>query len=308
MISQNGLFNLKLINKKMKPPKLLKETFIILLAIAPLLYYFYLWSSLPESIPIHFDAIGNPNGYGSKNIIGSVLLFLTVGIYLFFKYIPRVYNKNNFTIDPKTFENLRFIMALFFSTLCFMIIFSVQQGKINSSLLYIIIAFLISILGNYMGNVRPNNLFENKFKWSNKDEFVWKKTQNFIGKLWFFSGIVLAFIIIILPKEMEAYGLFIGMIIILVFLPIGYSYVIYLINKKALKRNKLSETHSNTEESESRNSDPWIGLFYVNSSDKRVLVPKRTPGMGWTLNFGNPYAYILLIAIILIILITNYLT
>jgi len=292
----------------MKPPKLLKETFIILLSIAPLLYYFYLWSSLSETIPIHFDTTGNPNGYGSKNTMGIVLLFLTVGIYLFFKFIPRVYNKNSFTIDAKTFEKLRFIMALFFSTLCFMIIFSVQNGKINSSLLYIIIAFLISILGNYMGNVRPNNLFENKFKWTSKDEFVWKKTQNFIGKLWFVSGIVLALIIIILPKEMKAYGLFIGMIIILVLLPIWYSYVIYLNNKKALKRNKLSETHSITEESESRNSDPWIGLFYVNSRDKRLLVPKRTPGMGWTINFGNPTSYILLIVIILIIVLFQYFT
>ncbi|MBU1012782.1 MAG: DUF1648 domain-containing protein, partial [Bacteroidetes bacterium] len=297
-----------LINKKMKAQKPLKEIFIVLVTIAPLLYYFYLWSSLPETIPIHFDAIGNPNGYGSKNIITIVLLILTVGIYLFLKFIPRVYNKNSFTIDPKTFENLRFIMALFFSTLCFMIIFSVQQGKINSSLLYIIIAFLISILGNYMGNVRPNNLFKNKFKWTNKDEFVWKKTQNFIGKLWFVSGIALALIIIFLPKELEAYVLFIGMMIILVILPAGYSYIIYLNNKKALKRNELSETLANTVESESRNSDPWIGLFYVNSRDKRVLVPKRTPGMGWTLNFGNPYAYILLIAIVLIILMTNYLT
>jgi uncharacterized membrane protein len=49
-------------------------------------------------------------------------------------------------------------------------------------------------------------------------------------------------------------------------------------------------------------------MFYFNRSDKRIMVPKLTPGMGWTLNFGNPYAYILLIAIILITLITNYFT
>jgi len=292
----------------MKTTKIFKEVLIGVIAIAPVFYYFYLWNSLPETIPIHFDATGNPNGYGSKNMMGIVLLFLTVGIYLFFKFIPRVYNKNSFTIDSKTFEKLRFIMALFFSTLCFMIIFSIQNGKINSSFLYIIIAFLISILGNYMGNVRPNNLFENKFKWTNKDEFVWKKTQAFIGKLWFVSGIILALIIIILPKEMEVYALFIGMLIILVLLPIGYSYVIYLNNKKALKLNKISENQSNKAESDSRNSDPWIGLFYVNNSDKRVLVPKRTPGMGWTLNFGNPYSYILLILIVLLIVLLQYFT
>ncbi len=27
------------------------------------------WSSLPATIPIHFDAVGNPDGYGSKGMI-----------------------------------------------------------------------------------------------------------------------------------------------------------------------------------------------------------------------------------------------
>jgi len=40
------------------------------------------------------------------------------------------------------------------------------------------------------------------------------------------------------------------------------------------------------------------GIFYFNRKDGRIVVPKRISGMGWTLNFGNIYAYILLILII----------
>jgi uncharacterized membrane protein len=58
----------------------------------------------------------------------------------------------------------------------------------------------------------------------------------------------------------------------------------------------------NWEEDESK-KDPshWkMGLFYFNMKDKRLFVPKRF-GIGLTLNFGNPGAF--LIAAFLIVLI-----
>ena len=56
-----------------------------------------------------------------------------------------------------------------------------------------------------------------------------------------------------------------------------------------------------------KDPDNWKGIFYVNRKDPRVLVPKLTPITGWTLNFGNPYTYISVGAIILILLVSNYL-
>jgi len=45
------------------------------------------------------------------------------------------------------------------------------------------------------------------------------------------------------------------------------------------------------------------GLFYSNPKDSRIFVPKSNPWMGWTLNFANPYAYIVIAAILLFIII-----
>lgn len=39
------------------------------------------------------------------------------------------------------------------------------------------------------------------------------------------------------------------------------------------------------------------GIFYFNPKDKRVIVPKRLKGMGWTLNFANFRSYVILILI-----------
>lgn len=45
----------------------------------------------------------------------------------------------------------------------------------------------------------------------------------------------------------------------------------------------------------------WRGPFYFNRKDPRISVPKQDPTLGFTFNFANPHAYIIVIAIILIL-------
>jgi uncharacterized membrane protein len=40
------------------------------------------------------------------------------------------------------------------------------------------------------------------------------------------------------------------------------------------------------------------GLFYFNPDDLRGVVPKRNRRMGWTLNFAQPLAWVIVLAII----------
>ena len=47
-------------------------------------------------------------------------------------------------------------------------------------------------------------------------------------------------------------------------------------------------------------------IFYFNPKDKRVIVPKRNRYLGWTLNFGNINAYLLVGFIILVLLLYKF--
>ncbi len=52
-----------------------------------------------------------------------------------------------------------------------------------------------------------------------------------------------------------------------------------------------------------KNPSNWkAGIFYFNPADPRVIVPKHISMMGWTLNFASPYAYISMIAIVMLII------
>jgi uncharacterized membrane protein len=53
------------------------------------------------------------------------------------------------------------------------------------------------------------------------------------------------------------------------------------------------------------NKDPRnykFNFIYWNKWDKRIIVPKRIPALGWTLNFANPVSYIILIVFVLLVI------
>ena len=58
----------------------------------------------------------------------------------------------------------------------------------------------------------------------------------------------------------------------------------------------------------SKNPNNWKGVFYFNRKDPRLIVPKLNPAMGWTFNFASPYSYLLILAVILIIVFSQYFT
>jgi uncharacterized membrane protein len=55
---------------------------------------------------------------------------------------------------------------------------------------------------------------------------------------------------------------------------------------------------------EAMSKDPanWWGPFYFNQKDPRIGVPKFNSSMGWTMNMGNFFTYLILIGLIALIL------
>jgi len=54
---------------------------------------------------------------------------------------------------------------------------------------------------------------------------------------------------------------------------------------------------TNNDEKESKN---YFLIFYWNPHDKRIFVPKRY-GVGWTVNFGNPFSILAFVGTLVII-------
>ena len=133
--------------------------------------------------------------------------------------------KANYAIFEGSYYKLRLIMAIFFGLINTTVIWGVVNNA-NSVQRFIplTIFFLFMLIGNYMGNIRPNYFVGIKVPWTLNSDEVWVRTHKMAGKLWFWgslAGILLYFVV----DKMER--VFIPLLIVLVVVPIVYSYVIY---------------------------------------------------------------------------------
>lgn len=66
----------------------------IICIIGSIIYLFFAYQNLPEMIPIHFNAQGDADNWGSKNtifIMPGIAIILFVGLF-FLSKVPHVYN------------------------------------------------------------------------------------------------------------------------------------------------------------------------------------------------------------------------
>ncbi len=206
----------------MKREKIIQELVLIILALLPVLYLFMNWSLLPESIPVHFDLKGNPNGYGSR----WVYVIMPLGLYLLMVVLPKIDpRKANYDVFESSYFKLRLILGIFFG----MITVSVIWGIVNNSnaiqkFMPLSMFFLFMLIGNYLGNIRPNYFVGIKVPWTLNSDEVWTRTHKMAGKLWFWGSLIGMALYFVVDK-MEY--VFIPLLVILVVVPVVYSYVIY---------------------------------------------------------------------------------
>ena len=206
----------------MKKEKLFQELILIVLTILPIIYLAVSWNILPESMPIHFDAQGQPNGYGSR----YVYVWMPIGIYFLMLVLPKIDPRgSNYFVFQESYFKLRLILSIFIGFLDSAIIWSVvNKADSVQKILPLTIFFLFMLIGNYMGNFRPNYFVGIKVPWTLNSDEVWIRTHKMAGKLWFWGSLA-AIGLYFLVDRFE--WVMIPLLVILVVVPIVYSYVIY---------------------------------------------------------------------------------
>lgn len=189
------------------------------------------WIQLPagQGIPVHWNAAGEADRFGSK-FEGLLLLpLITIGITLLLAVLPR--------ISPKG-ENIQrsgsAYMATWGATLLLMLAVYVAgladifgwmtnpMGKIVQTAFGL---FLI-VMGNYMGKIRHNYMFGVRTPWTIASEQSWNKTHRITGKLWVLIGALTLVTAWFLSGSISAYILLVGMLGSTAFAMI-YSYLVW---------------------------------------------------------------------------------
>lgn len=202
---------------------LTRELPILAILIAPIIYLLIVWDKLPDQFPVHWNIKGEADKYGSKYIMP----LMNIGLYLLLLILPKIDpRKKNYDIFSSTYFKLRLILVLFFSAIIAVIITKSIGFDIDMDRIVVIgVVLLFTVLGNYMGTIKPNWFIGIKLPWTLDNETVWRKTHYLAGKIWFWTGLILLILSFILPKTILNLIVF-SAISVMVIIPIIFSYII----------------------------------------------------------------------------------
>ena len=199
----------------------------LLLITAPLAYAAYLYPSLPDTIPTHFNISGEADAYGGKDsIFLGPGIMAVVGIFVFIllsnikSFDPKRYKAD----DDGLYKKFALFTVAFLSMISFIIVFSASNHSITiGKLLLPALGIAFAGFGWYMPKIHQNYFAGFKLPWTLENEDNWNETHKLAGKIWIYGGVAQAIAAILLPN-VAGFIVFFSITFIMVIIPTVFSY------------------------------------------------------------------------------------
>ncbi|MED4153884.1 SdpI family protein [Priestia aryabhattai] len=182
---------------------------------------------LPATMPIHWGANGEADGFATKINAMILTVGIMVLIYFVIAFVPRIDpRKENYKYFSKTYNILlNAVLLLFFFVNMSTILQGLGYNVPMSYIAPIMAGLVFIIIGNYLQRVRSNYFMGIRTPWTLSNETVWKKTHRLSGKIFFIGGLLIL-ISAFLPDGYKSVIMW-SSIVLCVAIPYLYSYVAY---------------------------------------------------------------------------------
>lgn len=211
--------------RSMSPATLLAVLIIIVQILVSIVTYPF----MPDSVPSHWDASGQVNGYLPKLVNALLYPLLSIGIYALVRVLMTIGPRLGYQNQRKA--SIGIINLILDGVLLFMLIVQLTTTAVALGVpidLTFVICLSISVLfiflGNYMGKLRRNFWAGIRTPWTLASDVVWERTHRLGGWLFVLAGL-LGVIMSFIPA-LRLWGLMVVIFIIVIALVV-YSYVIY---------------------------------------------------------------------------------
>ena len=181
---------------------------------------------LPQQIPTHWNINGDVDGY-SPRWMAIVLAYLPAFMYGLFWLMPKIDPKQkSFSKFTKAYERVMLILILFMVVLQIMTFLVALGVELPIDLIVKIgISILFIVMGNYLGQVKPNYTFGIRTPWTLASDEVWTKTHRMSSYLIVVSGVLMLFCAFV--SGIVGMSLYLACIFIPIIFSMGYSYYLY---------------------------------------------------------------------------------
>lgn len=191
----------------------------------PMLFGLAVWKQLPDSMVSHWGADGVADGSASK-------AFMVFGMPLILLAIQWLMLLLEAALQKEKQQNQKIVSIMYgiipaISLVVHVFIYSIALGiEWNLfALIPVLIGVLFMIIGNYLPKTTRNRTAGIKLHWTMGNDENWQKTHRLGGKIWFWSGLVIAASALLSVKYTVA--VMIAVILVSVVVPTVYSYTIY---------------------------------------------------------------------------------
>jgi uncharacterized membrane protein len=209
--------------KKSTPNLLLA---LVILAV-PFAYAAFIYPTLPQTIPTHFNMKGEADAFGERSTIflgPGILSGVGLFTFLLLSNIKNIDPKKFKAEDEGMFKKLALFLVSIMSLLGLIITFASTAPKLNiTNLLLPLLGISFAIMGWYMPKIHQNYFAGIKLPWTLENVDNWNATHKVAGKVWMYGGIVQAIGTLILPS-VAAFIVFIASTLIMVIIPTVFSY------------------------------------------------------------------------------------
>lgn len=213
-----------------------KFSLLILSIINAIVSAIYIAMSPLETVPSHYNVMGEVDAYSSKWFamsMPSIIIVLTVIFLVRCIYAEKV--KSESFDENNEFKVVTSVFILLLAIFWYLIVVSIN-GKTNisdslGSVFNIAIGGFIIYLSNMFGKLKQNRLFGIRLSSTLNSKYVWKKTHRLGGYMGFISGILMVVLGVIsifianfaLTLLLISFTIY---IVLGVIIPLIYSYVI----------------------------------------------------------------------------------
>lgn len=185
----------------------------------------WLYPSLPEQIPTHWNIHGEVDDYTAKP--WGVWLLPLAAIFTFglMKVIPVISPKGYRTESFSDVYNIFTVTLVGFMSGVGLLVLLEASGRDMrfNEMMYAGLGLLLIVMGNFLGKVRKNFFLGIRTPWTLVSDEVWGRTHRLGGRVFVIIGILMflgAFV------QIPAAGLT-ALIVVGAFIPVIYSYILY---------------------------------------------------------------------------------
>lgn len=169
---------------------------LLVVCILNIVGHLAVYPALPDTVPTHWGASGEVNGWSSKqsNLIFCVLpLAMLVFMEVVRRIDPKHQNFERFGKVWNIFITLMVLLTAGMTWLTELTVFNMlpQSSNIVSLLVCGGIGLMFIIMGNFMPNIKQNYTFGCRTPWALNDEHNWQRTQRMGGITFVVMGITL---------------------------------------------------------------------------------------------------------------------